>query len=164
MKVRYSPSTKTSYPHEIDYGKNLPGDLIEVEQADFDMMLAARASGKNANFKGGKLIVEDQATPSFEILSRPLFAEFNSVRDIVLNRLSGIGFAAKEEGDEGTVSEVLDARQALLDLPAASAVLVAMDLEDSAGLRVAMRSEYQKIRLAMSSQIQKAFLQDFLTT
>lgn len=78
-------------------------------------------------------------------------------REVVLNRLAGIGFAAMAAGDTATVQRVLDARTALLGITTATPVATA---PDEATLRAALVMVYLGIKTAAGPALDKAF-QDF---
>jgi len=78
-------------------------------------------------------------------------------REVVLNRLAGIGFAAMAAGDTATVQRVLDARTALLGITTATPVATA---PDEATLRAALVMVYVGIKTAAGPALDKAF-QDF---
>lgn len=75
-------------------------------------------------------------------------------REIALNRLAGIAFAAKEAGDAPTVTACLAARAALLDITTLPAVLAATD---DASLTVAVGTAYAGIVAAAPANIKAAF-------
>jgi len=77
-----------------------------------------------------------------------------AMRDIALNRLIGIGFAATIAGDDATVSAVMTARQAMLDLTKDPTVLAA---ENEADLLAALTSRYAAIVAAAPVGIRTAF-------
>ena len=54
--MKYSPSTKSFYPADIAYA-NLPSDLIEVSQSDFESAIIARSEGNSISFENGALVV-----------------------------------------------------------------------------------------------------------
>ena len=75
-------------------------------------------------------------------------------REIALNRLAGIAFAAKEAGDAPTVTACLAARAALLDITTLPAVLAATD---DASLTAAVGAAYAGIVAAAPANIKTAF-------
>lgn len=56
MNTRYSPTTRTFYPLDMDYGANLPADCIEVPLEDYDAAMA-RPAGHSFDFVGGQLVI-----------------------------------------------------------------------------------------------------------
>lgn len=77
----------------------------------------------------------------FEQLAEVEFSEFRSLREMFLNRISGIGFAALAAGDSAMVGVVVDVRQALLDLPESEGVVTAIVARDIAALRAAIKEK-----------------------
>jgi len=75
-------------------------------------------------------------------------------REIALNRLAGIAFAADKIGDSATVSACLVARQALLDITKLPAVKAATD---DASLTAAIGSAYSAIIAASPPIVISAF-------
>lgn len=75
-------------------------------------------------------------------------------REIALNRLAGIAFAAREGSDGATVTACLAARQSLLDITKLPAVLAATD---DASLTAAIGAGYEAIVGACPSNIVSAF-------
>lgn len=69
-------------------------------------------------------------------------AAVRELRERILNRLAGIGAAAIATADQATVDAFLIARQRLLDITQAPAVLVATDAET---LKQAIKDEYASI-------------------
>lgn len=84
----------------------------------------------------------------------PLLKVAKAGREIALNRLAGIAFAARETGDSATVAACLAARQSLLDITKLPAVLAATD---DASLTAAVGSGYEAIVLACPANIKGAF-------
>lgn len=84
----------------------------------------------------------------------PLLKIAKAGREIALNRLAGIGFAAKEAGDSATVAACLAARVALLDITKLPAVQAATDDES---LTLAIAIGYAAIIAACPQNIVNAF-------
>jgi len=84
----------------------------------------------------------------------PLLKIVRAGREIALNRLAGIAFAAKESADPVTVTACLAARQSLLDITKLPAVLAA---QDDASLKAAMVSGYAAIVMAAPDNVRSAF-------
>jgi len=85
---------------------------------------------------------------------QPLLKIVRAGREIALNRLAGIAFAAKEAGNPATVSACLSARQALLDITKLPAVMAATD---DASLTAAIGSAYSAIIAASPPIVISAF-------
>ncbi len=49
MKTRYSESTSTFYPYDIEYPNGIPSDAIEVDEVDHQRVMA-RALGETFSF------------------------------------------------------------------------------------------------------------------
>jgi len=56
MKTRYSKTTGTFYPFEIDYGDNLPADVVEVPIEDYQAAMT-RPVGYTFDFVDGQLVI-----------------------------------------------------------------------------------------------------------
>jgi hypothetical protein len=84
----------------------------------------------------------------------PLLRIARAGREIALNRLAGIAFAAKESNDSATVTACLSARTALLNITTLPSVLAATD---DASLTAAVGAEYASIVAACPANIRAAF-------
>lgn len=84
----------------------------------------------------------------------PLLKVARAGREIALNRLAGIAFAAKEAGDPATITACLAARAALLDITKLPAVLAATD---DASLTAAVTAGYAAIVAAAPTNVRSAF-------
>jgi len=84
----------------------------------------------------------------------PLLKVVRAGREIALNRLAGIAFAARENSDPITVAACLAARQSLLDITKLPAVLAATD---DASLKAAMVAGYAAIVMAAPANVRSAF-------
>ncbi len=84
----------------------------------------------------------------------PLLKVARAGREIALNRLAGIAFAAKEVGDPATVTACLAARTALLNITSLPAVLAATD---DAALTAAVGAGYAAIVAAAPANVRAAF-------
>lgn len=84
----------------------------------------------------------------------PLMKIVKAGREIALNRLAGIAFAAREANDPATVTACLAARQELLDITKLPAALAATD---DASLTMAIGLGYAAIVGACPVNIKNAF-------
>lgn len=84
----------------------------------------------------------------------PLLESIRSAREIMLNRFAGIGLVALADGDTATVEAIKVARAGLLNLTTAPGVAEAAD---EATLKVALYSEYVRIRNAAPDNLKNAF-------
>jgi hypothetical protein len=157
MKTRYSPSTGTSYPLDIDYGTNLPADVIEVLQADYEAAMLARSAGNSIAFPKGKLVITPPAPVPFATLSAPFLAEVRTTREAILNRLAGIGLAALVDGDSGVAEAIAQARRQLLDITEAPEVLAAIGAENKDALEEAVKVRYKAIAAGVPLEVRNAF-------
>lgn len=157
MKTRFSPSTGTSYPFGIDYGANLPADVIEVRQDDYDTAVLARAAGNSIAFPKGKLVITPAAPIAFAARSAPFLAEVRTTREAILNRLAGIGLAALVDGDTGTAEAIAQARRQLLDITEAPEVLAAIAAENLDYLEEAVKLRYKTIAAGVPLEVRNAF-------
>lgn len=83
-----------------------------------------------------------------------LFDQIRVAREVVLNRLAGIGFAAQAADDSATVTKVLAARSGLLNITTAATVVAATD---EASLKAALVDEYASIVTAAGAGLVGAF-------
>jgi len=65
--MRYSPSTNGFYPEEINYGDNLPKDLIVISDELYQNLLTGQSEGKVITANGKKLpYLSDMPPPTKE--------------------------------------------------------------------------------------------------
>lgn len=79
---------------------------------------------------------------------------FRADREGYLNRLSGIGFAAQNEGLTEIVQSVLTVRQGLLDLTSQPDVLAATT---ESGLKKALLNGYASILVGVPEDVKRVF-------
>ncbi len=141
MNTRFSPTTGNFYPFNLAYPNGLPADVIEVSDDDFTAVLQ-RPPGHSFAFLDGELVISAPLPEPYAQMAQAYLDSVRAKRDQILNRLSGIGFAAVEEADQRTVQTVLAARQALLDITEVPAVLAASNAD---ALKKAVNAAYQQI-------------------
>ena len=141
MNTRFSPTTGNFYPSNLAYPNGLPADVIEVSDDDFTAVLQ-RPPGHSFAFLDGELVISAPLPEPYAQMAQAYLDSVRAKRDQILNRLSGIGFAAVEEADQRTVQTVLAARQALLDITEVPAVLAASNTD---ALKKAVNAAYQQI-------------------
>lgn len=155
--IRYSPSTGAFYPLDIDYGKGLPADVIEVSLADHAAALAAREVGASIKFADGHLVITPRPPIPFANLAAPFLAEVRTTREAILNRLAGIGLAALVDGETGIAEAIAQARRQLLDITEAPEVLAAIGAENMAALEDAVKVRYKAIAAGVPLEVRNAF-------
>ncbi|WP_426073631.1 hypothetical protein [Janthinobacterium sp. DSP2-3-3] len=159
MTVFYSNNARGFFPAAMraayESAGTWPDDGIEVSTEDEALLRDALSSGAiiQEKFEGEWKITSRPAAP-FGELAAPYLTKLRQVRDDILNRLAGIGFAAMAANDAATVQHVLEVRQALLDITVAPAILAATDLD---GLTAAMKAAYASIIATAAPIIREAF-------
>jgi hypothetical protein len=153
MKTRYSPSVKSFYPFDLEYGDNLPSDVIEVTIAEYEAAMA-RPNNMDFDFLDGQLVISAKPTPAFEPQRDGYMATVRTTREAILNRLAGLGFAAMADDNTQAVTAIKTARQALLDITSDPSVLASTTIE---GLKVAVLARYKAIAAAVPVDIRTAF-------
>ncbi|WP_154667891.1 hypothetical protein [Pseudoduganella violaceinigra] len=156
IKTRYSKTTGAFYPFDIDYGNDLPDDLVEVPIADYQAAMA-RPMGYSFAFLNGQLIIEPLPEAPFVVLHDSFMSEVRATRQEILGVILQIGWVADKTGDVAIVHAVLAARQALLKITEAPAVLAAVKSESYEALRAAVTSEFKGIANAAPEVLRSAF-------
>jgi hypothetical protein len=91
---------------------------------------------------------------SFAAWSVRYFDSVRTTREVVLNRLAGIGMAALASDDTAVVQAIHMARADLLDITSCAAVLAAQDI---AALQAAVNAEYARIAATLPDEGRRAF-------
>lgn len=86
MKIRYSKTTGTFYPLDIEY-KNLPADLVEVPIEDYHRAMA-RPAGHTFDFVNGALVITEPPAPSLESLKAAALANLNAESQKIADSLT----------------------------------------------------------------------------
>lgn len=159
MHKYFSVSTGGFYIEALraayDAAGTWPADAIPVTPADEAMLREAICAGATIRKKsGGRWSIAARPAPSFAVLAAPYLASVRQVRDAILNRLAGIGFAAVASGDTDTVQAIVQARTCLLDITICEAVAAAHDLD---ALQAAVGAEYQRIADTLPDEARRAF-------
>lgn len=153
MNTRYSPSTGSFYPLDIDYGDNLPIDAIEVTRADFDAAMS-RPVGHAFDFPAGKLrITAPPPVPLADILAGAL-AEVRRERAPILASLDGIAGRMARSGDAVNAAAADVAITALLEITKLPALLNATTYD---GMKAAVLARYREIAAAAPAVVKVAF-------
>jgi hypothetical protein len=82
MTTRYSKTTGTFYPLDINYGANLPADVVEVSKTDFEAAMA-RPSGNTFGFVAGTLVITAPAPLTAAQLIVQANSEINAQIDAI---------------------------------------------------------------------------------
>lgn len=94
------------------------------------------------------------APEAFSTLKAAELLDFRTKREQYLNRVAGIGFAAKEAGDSVTVAAAVSVRNGLLDLPSHPSVTAATNID---ALKLAIRTRYAEIVGGLPAEAKAAF-------
>lgn len=94
MITRYSASTRVFYPLDIDYGSNLPADVIEVSIDDYNAAMA-RPADHDFDFVDGQLVISKPAPvvePLADMIAR-LSAAVDSLVKAIYERFTAFKVA-----------------------------------------------------------------------
>lgn len=152
--MKFSPSTGSFYPSEINYGDDLPSDLVPASDNDFSHAMEARAAGRQIDYVDGAFVATAPPEVPFSTIAKQYMVEVRSLREPILNRLPGIGMAAMAMGDSATLEAVLSARTALLAITEAPGVSEAENLDS---LKGAVLAEYRRIVAAAPHAVKTSF-------
>jgi hypothetical protein len=153
----YSNTTRGFYPEtmRVDYevAGSWPADATGVDATTEAALRCAIAAGDTIEPDGnsGWVITPAPISPFDPI---DYLNSVRTIRDEILNRISGIGFAALVEEDSVTVQGVMTARRALLDMTTSTAVLAATD---EASIRAAISEIYGVIVDSTPASLRPAF-------
>jgi hypothetical protein len=159
MTKFYSPTSGGFYSDEFrsdyDAAGTWPADAIAITDEINDALFLAQSAGKilTSNAAGHPVAVDRTPAP-FSYISSSYLSTVRATREEILNRISGIGFAALAGGDTATSDAVVIARQALLDITKTPAVLAATDADS---LKAAVIAAYRGIVAAAPANIRSAF-------
>jgi hypothetical protein len=151
--IRYSPSLNNFYPLDIDYGASTPDDLVEVKYSLFESAMS-RPAGHMFKIVDDKVIITPPADEPYEVLRAVYLTSVRATRELILNRLAGIGMGALIGGDADTALFVAMARQQLLDITKCPDVLAATDIDQ---LHDAVRNAYKSITAVVPESVRAAF-------
>ncbi|MET3135273.1 hypothetical protein AAKU55_005581 [Oxalobacteraceae bacterium GrIS 1.11] len=154
----FSLATSGFYPHEdradYDAAGTWPADAVEVDADTEARLRAAIDAGRIITCQAGVWTFIPAPPPPFAPIAAAYLDTVRVIREQILNRLAGIGFAALLAGDTVTAQAVAVARQTLLDITTAPAVLAARDTDT---LKAAVLATYRAIAAATPENIRKAF-------
>lgn len=158
MTTFFSITSRGFYPDEMraeyDVAGTWPGDAVAVDTQTESALRTAIETGSTISVEDGSWTIIPPPLPSFESLASPYLDSVRKIRDGVLNRLAGIGFAAMVASDMVTVNCVLQARSGLLDITSAPPVVAAKDMDE---LSAAVHAVYLGILNAAPQNIRDAF-------
>lgn len=148
----YSATTGGFYDREI-HGDNIPADAVEITAEEHVTLLNGQSSGKRivADENGFPVLAAPPAIPFDPV---PLLEKVRQAREVVLNRLSGIGMAAIIANDATTVQAVLSVRQGLLDITKVATPEVSGSYDT---LRAAFMESYAAIVDSAPANVKNAF-------
>jgi hypothetical protein len=95
------------------------GQAVQITDVQADVAGLVRVAPPSADHvlsEGQWQISEAKVQARFQAAKAGLLSQARAQREIVLNRLMGIAFAAEKLGDSATVNACMTARQSLLDL------------------------------------------------
>jgi hypothetical protein len=153
MNIRYSPSTNNFYPNDIDYGKSLPADIVDIPLALYEQAMS-RPAGTGFIIADGAVTVIPAPEETFSSQAAAYMITVRETRESILNRLAGIGVAAILAGDATTSQAVAKARLALLAITDDASVIAASDV---GALKAAVLAAYKAIAKAAPAELRKAF-------
>lgn len=159
MDKVFSTTTRAFYAADMraDYeaAGTWPADAIDVSSNDEDKLRAAISTGAGIKrLASGSWKITAPPAPSFATLAAPYLASVRQVRDAILNRLAGIGFAALAAEDLPTVRAITSARTSLLDVTTCDSVAACGDIE---ALQAAVGAEFGRIAAALPEEARRAF-------
>lgn len=128
--------------------KDGSGKLHYLDDAAFVHLLPAGS----VEITEGEAAIQQSNIPPWS--PDPLLKIAKAGREIALNRLAGIAFAAQHAGDPATVDACLAARKSLLDITGIPSVKAATD---DASLTAAVGAAYAAIVFACPANIKNAF-------
>jgi hypothetical protein len=99
-------------------------------------------------------VPDPEDVPTFAQLAKPYMVEVRETRERILNRLAGIAANAIIQEDQATAEAVVLARQQLLDITKAPAVLAATTFPE---LKAAVTLAYKTIAATAPEVIRNAF-------
>lgn len=153
--IRYSESTGNFYPYDMDY-PNLPDDIVDVSKSAYNAAMA-RPNGASFHFCDGELIITEAKEESFEEKAAQLLSPIRADREVVLNRISGIGWAAYDDGDDATVAAVIILRKKLLLITSSDKATVAESNGDFESYKEAIKSSISEIKKSIPVSLLTAF-------
>lgn len=138
----------------------IPEDAKEISKEHHAALLQGQSEGNKivGDSEGFPLLIAPPPVPFAEQAAQ-FMGDMRATRELILNRLTGIGVAAVIDGDAGTSGVVSRVRQQLLDITEAPAVVAAMMAENLGALEDAVAARYKEIAAAAPPAIRSVFNQ-----
>jgi hypothetical protein len=133
------------------------GQSVEIDDVQADVAGLVRAAPPSPDHQlvsGHWELSAAKVQARFTKTKNEILAQARAQREIVLNRLMGVAFAANAGGDTATVSGCLTARQALLDLTKHASIVGATS---EAQLKSAYKTLYTAIVAATPAAVRTVY-------
>lgn len=134
----------------------IPADAVEITDEMHQELLQGQRQGKTITFENGMPVAVLNAM-TVEGMREMVFPEMRRLREVILNRLTGIGLAALASGDAGLMAEIAALRQKLLDLTKHPDVLAVTPEQGPAHLREVALNVYRAEAALASETVRLAF-------
>lgn len=134
------------------------GQAVQIDDLRADisgMTRSAPPSPDHVLINDEWVLSQARVAARFNVYKDQQFAAMRAQREVVINRLLGIAFAADKSNDTATVQGCLTARLSLLNLTKHASILAATTEAD---LKAAFKAVYGGIVAACPSNIRNAFV------
>lgn len=150
MKIFYSPSENGFYPEAI-YGKNIPGDSIEIAKDIHKSLLDSQSKGMliTCGKDGFPVAVERVEKPTAELLEE-MKSDIRKSRAPILDALTGIAGRASRAGNDSLATEADAIAELLLDITDDSELNAATTYES---MQTAILKAYKRISDSASNEL-----------
>jgi hypothetical protein len=145
---------------EIDNpASKIPADAVAVSKEIYDALMTAQAQGKMiVPDADGNPVAVDRPATSFDVLIDPYLTKVRKAREVVLNRIIGIAWAANKDGDHSMDDAIAQARIDLLNFTIDPSVVAAQAAKDFAAYESAVQARWAAIATAAPAALRTAFL------
>lgn len=136
---------------------NAQGEAVQIDDVQADVSALVRDAPPSPDHEltnGQWQLSSAKVEARFQAAKASLLTQARSQREIVLNRLLGIGFAAKETGNAPIVAACMTTRQSLLDLTKHASITGATT---EAQLKAAYKNLYGAIVAATPIDIRSVY-------
>lgn len=156
--IYYSKTTRGFYDSDFS-GDGIPDDAVEIPPALRWELLSAQSTGAVIGFDDSTQLPVVTTPPLLTVdgMRDVVFTEARAFREVVLNRLTGIGVRAMVAGDSATAATASDLQQKLLDITKHPAVLAVTAEQGADVLRQTILGIYRSYALAVPANIRAAF-------